>query len=105
MSDTNSIGIAYRDQAIDGGAITNSSVAATTLTSTGTTSLGANASALVTFHGATGVAQSAFQATALTTGVATGLIGFATTAQLQAAVDAINACVTCLRDKGLMAKS
>lgn len=67
--------------------------------------IGGTAAALVAFHGATAVAQAANVTAVLTTGVATGLIGFATTAQLQTAVDAINSILTCLKNKGFMASS
>jgi len=71
MSDSISIGCAYRDQAIVGGAVDNtpvgattaSTVAATTLSSTSTTNIGSGgASTLIGFHGVPAVDQAAYVA-------------------------------------------
>lgn len=59
----------------------------------------------VAFHGSTPVVQAANVTAVLTTGAATALVGFASTAQLNAATDAINSILTCLKNKGLMASS
>jgi hypothetical protein len=69
------------------------------------TKLGQSAADLVALHGATATIQSTNVTAVLTTGAATALVGFATTAQLQASVDAINSILECLKAKGLMART
>lgn len=59
----------------------------------------------VAFHGSTPAVQASNVAAITVTGYATGLIGFATSAQFVAATDAINSILTCLKNKGLMASS
>jgi hypothetical protein len=67
--------------------------------------MGKSASEKVSMHGVTPTIQSVNVTAVLTTGRATGLIGFATSAQFDAATDAINSILTCLKAKGLMASS
>jgi len=101
MPNTRSIGVAYRDQEINGGSVDNTPIGATTpstgafttLTSSGTTVLGDAAADLVGFHGTAGVAQAAYTAT----------VTASTT--ITAAVAAINAILVILANKGLMASS
>lgn len=81
------------------------SVTASSIVVSGSASIGASATALVRFYGATGVAQAAAIASALTTGLGTALVGFATTAQAQSWADSINAALTALRNLGLIATS
>lgn len=69
------------------------------------TRLGRNAADLISFHGATPTDQAAFVASALTTGRATGLIGFATSDQFDAAISLLNALQAMAVEKGLMAAS
>lgn len=98
MSNSKAIGVAYSDPSFE------------TLDVTGATTLGGNAAIgnastdLIAFHGATAVDQAAAILTALTTGVVlTTGAGFASTAQLQALVDSVNAIIVALREKGLIA--
>lgn len=61
---------------------------------------------LLALHGSTPVDQAAAILTALTTGVtitAGVAAGFASTAQLQLMVDALNAVIVALREKGIIA--
>lgn len=67
--------------------------------------IGGSATDKVGIHGKTPTVQAANVTAVLTTGAATALVGFASTAQLNAATDAINAILTCLKNKGLMATS
>lgn len=100
MPNTRAIGVAYSDQAINGGSVDNTPIGATTassgafttLTSTGNSMLGDAAADLVGFHGAQ-VAQASYIAT----------VTASTTITAQTA--AINAILTILANKGLMASS
>lgn len=100
MADTKSIGIAYRDQAIEGGTLNNTPIGATTpstgaftnLTSTGNSKLGDAGADLVGFHGVQ-VAQASFIATVTTSTTIT------------AVVSAVNSILALLSGKGLMASS
>jgi hypothetical protein len=65
--------------------------------------IGGAAADKVAFHGSTPVVQAAVVTAITVTGYATGLVGFATSAQFIAATDAINSILTCLKNKGLMA--
>lgn len=120
MANTKSIGVAYTDQAIDGGTVDNTPVGATsastgaftTLTASGATTLngavaiGNAAGDLVGFHGATAVDQAAFIATLSINALSvSGVIGFTTSASFSAAITAINSILALLSEKGLMAAS
>jgi hypothetical protein len=52
-----------------------------------------------------GVTAAANVTAVLTTGAATGLVAYASTAQLQAHVDATNSILTALKNAGIMASS
>ena len=123
MADSISIGVAYRDQKIDGGVIDNTAIggttaaagAFTTLTASGATTLNGNvavgnaAADLVAFHGATAVDQAAFVATQSLNYVeasvsASAIVGFSK-GGFSNAVTLLNAIQACLVEKGLMAAS
>lgn len=101
MANSISTGVAYKDPAIVGGTVDNTPVGATTpstgafttLSSTGDTSIGNAATDLIGFHGATAVDQAAVKATVTVSNTITVL------------VDAVNAILDLLKEKGLMASS
>jgi hypothetical protein len=132
MGNKIAIGVAYKDQDLDGSTIANAtitsptitsptitgatyagSVAATTLSASGATTLNGDvavcnsATDLLGFHGATAVDQSATVSAVTTTAavVVSGTLvyGFETAAQADLIVTAINALRVCVREKGLMA--
>lgn len=63
---------------------------------------GGSATEKCAMHGATPSVQSTVVTAISVTGYATGVIGFATSAQFTAATDAINSILACLKAKGLM---
>jgi hypothetical protein len=73
--------------------------------SPGGTTLGQSATDLISFHGATAVAQAAVSASVSTTAPVSGAFGFSTSAQAIAVLTALNDILTCLKNKGLMASS
>lgn len=111
MADTKSIGIAYRDQAIEGGTLDNTPIGATTastgafttLSSTGTTSMGNAAADLVGMHGVTAVQSSAITAVGTSVPVAACATFGLTSTQLTAIVTGLNAVIVALAAKGITA--
>lgn len=114
MANTRAIGVAYRDQEINGGTVDNTPVGATTpstgafttLTTTSTTVLGDAAGDLVGFHGTAGVAQATFVATQSINALSvSGVVGFTSSTSLSSLVGKVNLILQLLSDKGLMAAS
>jgi hypothetical protein len=70
MANSNAIGVAYSDPAIDGGTIENTAIGqttpaavkATTLVSTGASNIGGTSAVVIGFYGATGTTQRAASA-------------------------------------------
>lgn len=115
MANSKATGVAYSDPAIDGGTVDNtpigdstrSSGKFTTLSSTGTSTIGDAAGDLVSFHGATAVDQSAI-AGASVSNAPVSLSGFGVFSSCAAVSNLIashNAMLACLVEKGLMAAS
>ena len=107
MANSISIGSAYKDQAIVGGAVDNSPIGATTpstgafttLNSSGTSILGDASSDLVGFYGGAGATQAA-AITSVTTTAATSTtlaFGYTTSTQADAIVTALNSVIVALR--------
>jgi hypothetical protein len=70
------------------------------------TCLGQSATDLVSFHGATPCDKSPVgTALDVTAPVQISSFGFVTSAQFTALLNAVNACLVCLKEKGLMATS
>lgn len=114
MANSKARGVAYEDASIVGGSVDNSPIGAstpstgafTTLSSTGTTTLGDAASDLLGFHGAAAVAQSSFVATQSINALSvSGVVGFTSSTSLSAALTLLNALQQCLINHGLMAAS
>jgi hypothetical protein len=114
MANTKAIGVAYRDQEINGGTVDNTPIGATTpsagafttLSSSGATSLGDAAADVIGFHGAAGAAQATFVAPQSIAALSvSGVVGFTSSTSLSSLVEKVNAILTLLSDKGLMAAS
>lgn len=116
MGNTKSIGIAYSDQDITGGTLTNCTITGaavtggagsfTTLASSGQTTLGDNAADLISFHGASPVDQAAFIATQSINALSvSGIVGFTSSTSLSSFVGKMNSILALLSEKGLMASS
>jgi hypothetical protein len=114
MANSKAIGVAYSDPAISGGTVDNTPVGATTpstgafttLTSSGTSTLGDAASDLVGFHGSAGTAQATFVATQSINALSvSGVVGFTSSTSLSAVVTMLNAIQQVLINHGLMAAS
>lgn len=71
------------------------------LTVTQQATIGTSASAIVAFYGAAGVSQAAALTSVVTSGVVTGGVGFATSAQATSAITAINSLILVLRNLGI----
>jgi hypothetical protein len=117
MANSKAIGVAYKDQAIEGGTIDNTPIGATTastgafttLSSTGDTAIGNAATDLIAFHGATAVDQAGFVATVSYTFIegsvsASALVGFSR-GQVSNLLTLVNSMQALLVEKGLMAAS
>jgi hypothetical protein len=113
MANSKATGVAYSDPAVVGGSVDDSPVGATTpstgafttLSSTGTTSLGNAAADLVGFHGST-ADQAAYVASLSINALSvSGVIGFTTSASFSTAILAINSLIAMAVEKGLMAAS
>jgi hypothetical protein len=111
MANTRAIGVAYEDQKIVGGTVDNTPVGATTastgafttLSSTGTTSLGDASTDLVGFHGST-ADQAAYTASLSINALSvSGVVGFTSSTSVSALVTAVNNIIALLVEKGLMA--
>lgn len=114
MADTKSIGIAYRDQAIEGGTLDNTPIggttpaagAFTTLSATGNVSLGDAAGDTIAFNGAAGSAQATFIATQSINALSvSGVVGFTSSTSLSSLVTKVNEITAILSSLGLMASS
>lgn len=111
MGNRISIGAAYKDQDLDGSTIVNaaisaSTVAATTLSSSGQTTLGDAAADLIAFHGATPVDQAdaiTTMVTAVFSAAYTGMWAYSSSTAAKLVVTRINSILACLREKGLIA--
>ena len=117
MPDSIAIGVAYRDQKIDGGVIDNTAIGGTTkaagsfttLVSTGNSTIGDASTDLISFHGATAVDQAAFVATISFTFIegsvsASAFVGFSR-GQVSNLVTLVNSIQAALVEKGLTASS
>lgn len=67
------------------------------------TLIGSATTSLVAFHGATPTDQYAAITAVTTTTMASGGVGFSSSAQMLAFTTAVNAIITALKEKGLMA--
>lgn len=104
MSNSKAIGVAYSDPSFETLDVTGATTLGGAVTMNGNAVIVNASTDLIAFHGATAVDQAAAILTALTTGVVlTTGAGFASTAQLQALVDSVNAIIVALREKGLIA--
>lgn len=116
MGNTKSIGIAYSDQDITGGTLTNCTIngatvsggagSFTTLASSGETTLGDNAADLIGFHGVSPVDQAAFVSSQSINALSvSGVVGFTSSTSLSSFVGKMNSILAILSEKGLMASS
>lgn len=114
MANSKAIGVAYTDQAISGGTVDNTPIGATTpstgafttLSSSGTTTLGDAAADLVGFHGSSWSTQAAFVATQSINALSvSGVVGFTSSTSLSSVIEKLNSILTVLIDKGMMAAS
>ena len=114
MPNSKAIGVAYSDPALSGGTLDDTAIGDTTrssgkfstLSSTGTSTIGDAATDLISFHGATAVDQAAFVTTLSINALSvSGVIGFTSSASFSVAITAINSILAALIEKGLMAAS
>lgn len=89
MPNTKAVGAAFSDPQLTSGTV-----------------VGEDASALISFHGATGVAQASFVATQSINALSvSGVVGFTSSTSLSSLVGKVNSILTVLINKGLMASS